>query len=307
MQQSNNAQCFYLVHVRLFCPIMAYLKLSSILVAVVLVCSATIFAALMASVYAAVNPTINGKATSCSGVINCSFALTNASGTGSASTSGFVGGYVGQNLTFYGGSVTFRLPGELTTTYASGVYNGKALVSGFSSTAGTLYHVTGSFKATDANNGKIVSGSTNVLVGVKGHSGRGGGIYWTLVSGSITLTQLNIDGTTTSVACAPSTIASGASATCSAAVTDLNKLSGTVPTGTVTFYASNIGLGSFSKSSCGLSTTTGSCSVNFVSNAEYGGGTTSIYSSYSGDSLHSASSARTVLYVTAPIDSSGTD
>lgn len=108
---------------------------------------------------------------------SCSFSLTDGNGgTGTAYTSAYVPGYVGQSpLYFSGGYVSFKLPGESTTTYASGVYSGVAVLAGYSSTAGTLYRMNGSFSATDANSGTVVTGTTNTVVGIKGHSGRGGG------------------------------------------------------------------------------------------------------------------------------------
>src|ERR1700736_6481075 len=130
---------------------------------------------------------INGNGMRCTGLASCSFSLTDGNGgTGTASTYAGVGGYVGQSpLNFAGGTVYFRLPGEASVTVASGVYSGQAVLSGSSSTAGTLYHITGTFSATDVNTGKVVTGSTDTVVGIKGHSGRGGGITFTLVTGQI--------------------------------------------------------------------------------------------------------------------------
>src|SRR2546426_10064880 len=103
---------------------------------------------------------ITGAANKCRGLASCTYALTGTGGSGTASTYAGVGGYVGQSpLNFYGGSVYFRLPGETVTTYAKGTYSGQAVLAGYSSTAGTLYHITGTFKGLDANTGTIIMGS----------------------------------------------------------------------------------------------------------------------------------------------------
>jgi len=237
---------------------------------------------------------ITGNATKCSGLASCTYAISG----GSASASAGVGGYVGQSpLLFSRGSVSFLLPGESTVTYATGVYNGQAVLSGYSSTAGTLYTVTGQFSAIDSNTGKIVTGSTHDVIGIKGHSGRGGGIYFTLVNGSIGIVPTNVDGTKTTVTCNPTSVTSGNASTCTVNVTD-SASSSNAPTGTVSLSASNTGLGTLSSSTCTL--LSGSCSVVFKTNHEAGGGTTSIYASYNGDGTHYTSASSTSIYVTAP-------
>ncbi|MEO9320418.1 MAG: hypothetical protein ABI361_07075 [Nitrososphaera sp.] len=228
---------------------------------------------------------ITGNATKCTAVISCTFALTDGTSSGSASTSGYVGGYVGQNLVFSGGSISFTLPGETIATYASGVYSGTANVTG-TGTAGTIYHVIGRFSATDTNTGKVVSGVTNYSVGVKGHSGRGGGNTWTLVGGTIIINQQNLDGTTTSMVCNPSyTLNAGDSAVCTVTIADLNKVSGTVPTGAISFSSSNTAIASLSASSCNLSSA-GTCSVSVNSNIDTDGGYVTITAVYPGDKTH---------------------
>ena len=237
---------------------------------------------------------ISGIATHCSGLASCSYALTSSTGSGFASTSAGVGGYVGQSpLLFSGGVASFRLPGETITS--NGVYSGQAILAGYSSTAGTLYHVTGTITATDANDGTIVTGSTDTIVGIKGHSGRGGGIYFTVVSGSITFTKSTTRASSTIVACTPSSILQGGTSTCTVTVTDPGAGVKITPTGTVSFAMSN-GLGSINPVSCTLSS--GSCSAVFTSNQEAGSGTTSIYATYGGDTNHISSAGSTLLYVT---------
>ncbi len=254
--------------------------------------AAVLVMAAFSSAYASTQ--VTGTVTKCSGLASCTYAISG----GLASASAGVGGYVGQSpLLFSGGAVSFRLPGETATTYATGVYSGQAVLSGYSSTAGTLYTVTGQFSTIDTNTGKVVTGTTQDVIGIKGHSGRGGGIYFTLVSGSITLVATDIDGTQTTVTCNPSSVQSGDTSTCTVTVTDTASASN-APTGTVTLLASNTGIGSFSTSSCALSS--GSCSVSFATNQEYGAGATSIYASYGGDGTHNTSAASTVLYATAP-------
>src|ERR1700694_4035966 len=77
---------------------------------------------------------ITGNATRCSALATCSFTLSSSSGSGWAST--------------YSSLVYFQLPGEPKATY-NGVAHTTAVVAGYSNTAGTLYHVTGTFSATD--------------------------------------------------------------------------------------------------------------------------------------------------------------
>ena len=247
---------------------------------------------------------VTGTATSCGGLASCTWTLTGSSGTGTASTSAAVGGYVGQSpLLFSGGSVTFRLPGEAQATSASGVYNGQAVLDGTSSTAGTLYETTGTFYVTDANTGQVVAGSTDTVIGIKGHSGRGGGIIFTLVSGTITITPTGQDGTSTAVSCYPSSLTSneGAFTICIVQVTDSNTASPTVPTGTITFSTSGSGTfwsGSTHGASCILRSS-GICAVAFFPTVD-SGGTMSIYANYLGDSTHYQSTGRGLLYVTPP-------
>jgi hypothetical protein len=223
---------------------------------------------------------ITGTATKCTSFNACSYTITSSNGNGVASTKG---------------GLSFRLPGEAITTTATQHGIQYALVRG-------IYHITGKFTAIDANNGKVVTGSTDVYERVYGHSGRGGGNYYSLVSGTITFNLTNLDGTSTTVTCNPSTLSSGNTSICTVSVADSARIS-SVPTGTVTLSASNIGLGAFSHSSCTLSSS--SCSVAFKTNQEYGGGTTSIYASYNSDSTHFTSAGRTLLYATASIDNGG--
>src|SRR5271167_2228252 len=95
---------------------------------------------------------IKGTATSCSELAVCKYTLSNRTGTGSASTNAGVSGYVGQNFTFSGGLLTFKLPGETITSVDTGVYSGVAINTNvFNSVAGLVYHITGSFAAPDSN------------------------------------------------------------------------------------------------------------------------------------------------------------
>jgi hypothetical protein len=236
---------------------------------------------------------ITGTATKCTSLTNCTFSLTNGNGgTGTASTFAGVPGYVGQSpLYFSGGSVSFLLPGEPTATYASGVYSGVAVLAGTSSTAGTLYNITGSFSATDKNTGTVVIGSTNTVVGIKGHSGRGGGNIYTLVGGSIALNATGKYGTTTKVSCAPSSFLLGVSTSCTVTVSG-----GSSPGGTVTFSQSG-GSGSLSFPSpptCSLAS--GSCSLTITGASP---GVPQVLASYPGDSTNLGSSGTFSLSVLA--------
>jgi hypothetical protein len=239
---------------------------------------------------------VGGTATKCTGLATCSFTLSSTTGNGWATTSAGVGGYVGQSPLLFSGISSFLLPGESIATY-NVAYSGQAVLAGSSTTAGTLYHVTGTITGLDANDGTIVKGKTDTTVGIKGHSGRGGGIYFTLVSGTISFSKSTIRSSSTTVACNPSSISSGSTTTCTVTVTDPGVGTKITPTGTVTFAISNSYLLTSNSGSCTLSS--GSCSVNFKSNQEYAPGTTSIYASYLGDSSHISSSGRTTVYVTS--------
>ena len=234
----------------------------------------------MASTSPEISQTVNkssaqimGTATKCTSISNCSFIMSYSNATGFAST---------------GGTVNFQLPTELKSS--SGPYTIQYRASG------AIYHVTGQFSATDTNNGKVVTGWTNIFVKQYGHSGRGGGIYYTLVNGSITFNPTNLDATTAAVTCNPSSVPGGQASICTANVNDTLNPSN-MPMGTVYFSASNGGIGSFVSSTCNLSS--GNCSVEFKTNPEYGSGTTSIYATYDGDGGHYPSNSRTLLYSTA--------
>ena len=229
---------------------------------------------------------LTGTVTRCTGYYACNFTVNNSTGTGYVNISS--------------PTVTFKLPGESNVTTSQVLpygFSGQSVNIG-SSTAGTLYNVTGKFTATDANSGRLVTGSTDVVMGVKSKSGRGGGTTYTVISGSINVLETDkISGQTiTTATCNPSTFIQGGFTKCTVTVTNQAKQNTVIPTGTVSFTASNTGLGSFSPTSCTLSS--GSCSVNFISNQEYGSGTTSIYPSYRGDTLHTSSSGSTPVYVT---------
>lgn len=230
---------------------------------------------------------ITGVATSCGELATCSFALTDGNGgTGTASTSASVCGYVGQSPCYFsGGSVSFELPGESQTTYASGVYSGEAVLDGYSQTAGTLYLTTGAFAALDANSGLVVTGTTSTIVGIKGHSGRGGGITFTLVNGTISITEGPLHDTTASVTCSPNPIAVHAQTACTVTVTDTTAGSPVTPTGSVAFGSS--GSGAFSSATCALFGTgaTATCLVGYTPAAGSEGAQT-ITANYSGDSIH---------------------
>ena len=240
-----------------------------------------------------VTPTVfaatGGSATSCASLAICNYSI--GGGSGSASTDAAVSGYVGQNFSFSGGSLDFRLPGETHVSNDTGVYAGEAINTNvFSTTAGLVYRVTGTFSAADYNTGKIVKGQTLGYVGIKGHSGRGGGIYFTMLNGTISFKVTNQFATVTEVACNPASLTFGASTKCTAIVTDLSGIA-SVPTGKVTF-SSTLG---FSPIRCTLSG--GSCTVTIRPAA----GTWPVYASYTGDSLHYKSSTQgPELYVSCP-------
>ena len=239
---------------------------------------------------AAATTTLHGTATSCSSLAICKYTI--ASGAGSATTDAGVSGYVGQNFTFYGGSLSFQLPGEPLASYDNGVYNGQAINTNvFTSTAGLIYHVTGKFAAADYNTGMIMKGSTNGYVGIKGSSGKGGGIYFILLNGTISLTPTSLIATTVSVSCNPTTLKYGSHTICTAVVSNLLASITTMPTGTVTFYSTS----GFSPIKCTLSS--GTCSVKITPAP----GTWPVYANYNGDIDHYKSYVRgPELYVTCP-------
>jgi hypothetical protein len=245
-----------------------------------------VFAILSHNAYASIQ---TGHATSCSGLASCHYTITGKSGSGWASTSAFVGGYVGQSpLPFSGGSAYFQLPGEPLATY-NGIYSGQGVLAGYSSTAGTIYHVTGTFKATDANTGNVTTGSTDDFVGIKGHAGRGGGNTYILINGTIKINESKVRTSSISLACSPSSISPGGSSTCNATVTDPGPGSASTPTGKVTFTQSPTGSGAFSPAnSCTL--VSGSCSVTFTE-GENDYCSVSIVAKYVGDKVHQGSTS----------------
>ncbi len=103
----------------------------------------------------------------------------------------------------------------------------------------------------------------------------------------------------TSVSCSPASVAVGTSTTCTASVT------GTTPSGSVAFTATNAGntdpSGTFSPASCTLSpvsTTDSSCSVTYTP-TQFGNGQHTVDGAYTGDSNNPATSAVFALTVTA--------
>jgi len=232
-----------------------------------------------------------GTATSCSGLATCNYMISN--GADSAKTAAGNPAYVGQNFDFYGGSLSFKLPGETLISNDMGVYSGSEINTGvFTTAAGTIYKINGSFAAADFNTGKIVRGSTNGYVGIKGHSGRGGGITFTLINGTISFAQTKLWATVLQVSCNPTSFLFGKYTTCTATVTNLAG-SASVATGHVEFYST---LG-FSPKKCALSS--GTCSLNIYPAA----GTWPVYATYLGDSSHYQSSTRgPELYAGCPPD-----
>src|SRR5438309_3081277 len=112
--------------------------------------------------------------------------------------------------------------------------------------------------------------------------------------------------TTTSVSCAPPSVAFGSSTTCTATVTDTSTTP-TTPTGTVSFTSS--GTGTFTGSPCTLAAgTTAGTATCFATYAPTGtvARTDTITASYSGDTGHSTSSGTFSLTVTTGTHSTTT-
>jgi hypothetical protein len=223
---------------------------------------------------ASANTTITGTAISCTGLGACRFTLSGSAGSGWASTSG--------------GSITFQLPGELQATYNQ-PYSIRWVVSG------SLYQVTGTINALDATTGTIVTGSTSVIESEYGHSGRGGGITWKLVSGSITIQQTTQRRSKTTLACSPSLVYPGGASTCVVSVTDPGTVGASTPTGTVTFTKSPSGSGTFSPAnSCTLAS--GTCSVTLTTSSNALSGVV-VTGAYAGDGVHLGGSASQTVVI----------
>ena len=126
--------------------------------------------------------------TSCSGVASCQFVFSRNGRVAAATTSTYVAGNVGDaNLPFSDGSVRFQLQGESAPTELANSFSGTAVYAGYDANYGTLYQVSGNFSGTDAATNKVVNGSVSTLVGIKGNSGRDGGIHFYAVNGSMTI------------------------------------------------------------------------------------------------------------------------
>jgi len=241
--------------------------------------------------------TYTGPAASCSSLAVCTYSISG----GSASVAAGIGGYVGQNFTFSSGSASFQLPGETLVSNDAGVYNGQAINTKVFNSNGLIYKITGTFQAVDVNTKTIVKGVTHGFVGIKGHSGRGGGNYFILVNGTISLTPTSIDSTKMTVSCNPSSyifsLDNPNPTTCTATVTDLAK-AGSIATGKVTFSTSGYNSGTFSSLSCKL--LSGTCSVKFTPVlADSGTYSFTIVGAYIGDKTHFKSSNSTLVTVTA--------
>ncbi|MBV8246248.1 MAG: hypothetical protein JOZ38_10035 [Candidatus Eremiobacteraeota bacterium] len=217
---------------------------------------------------------ITGTATICYSFSQCNYTITDAQGTGSASTSG---------------TVTFQLPGEANFSTS------QAYTTNILGNVGTTYHVGGSFTATDVNTERIVTGTTDDYIIQTKYCFRSCSYHYSLVSGTISFVPTNIDATATAVACNPSTFGNGGSTKCTATVTDLANAS-IHPGGHVTFSISSYyGAGTFTPVTCTLSK--GRCSTKFAPTDESVGGI-GIGASYPGNKIRYPSSGSTSIYVT---------
>jgi hypothetical protein len=113
---------------------------------------------------------------------------------------------------------------------------------------------------------------------------------------TVTYTTPTPHGTSTSVSCAPNTVAVGSAATCTATVADVATAQPTRPTGVVSLRTD--GDGSFSISVCTLSGNgaSASCSFSYVP-AAVGSGSHRLTAAYLGDALHASSSGATTVTV----------
>jgi len=220
---------------------------------------------------------ITGTATTCADFYQCAYTISDSAGTGSAET---LSAYPLNTV------ATYKLPGETTLT-TSQQYTSNTL-----GVVGSTYHLNGSFTSIDANTERVVNGTTDDYIIRTAHCFRSCSYSYTLVSGTISFTLTAVDGTTTTVACTPSTFASGASTKCTATVVDLANAAN-VPVGNVSFSATQIG--TLKPAKCTL--TSGSCTVKF-SPADDSVGGMFIDASYAGNKTHNASSGSIEIEVT---------
>jgi hypothetical protein len=229
---------------------------------------------------------ITGTATGCSSFYTCAYTIVNGLGSGSAATYPYYN-YFSANNTY----VNFQLPGQAKPT------TNQPYRTNIIGQVGSTVHVGGSFITVDANTGKMDAGTTDDYIIQTQRCGRHGCWYtYSLSSGKITFTLTNIDGTTTSLACNPETFSSGGSTVCTVTVTNLAN-SKYFATGRVAFsFSNNIAYGTFTPSTCLLSS--GSCSVRFAPVDESVGGI-GITASYPGDPAHYKSSGSSTVDVIA--------
>ena len=219
---------------------------------------------------------ITGKAIKCTSISNCSYTINTIKGTGSANTTS---------------TLSFRLPGESKSS--TGPYSEYII----SQTCCYLYHMGGSFTDTDANNGKVVTGTIDTYVALVPTHCNNHGCIWiaALDNGTITFNPTKQDPTSITVTCNPSNLVPGQSSKCIVKVTDLS-LPSSIPTGIVNFSTSS-SFATFNHTACTLSS--GSCSVIFTAGDEDSGGVT-INAAYKGNSNYHTSSGSTSIYVTQP-------
>lgn len=186
---------------------------------------------------------------------------------------------------FYNGYAEYQIPGQTYPTYTNGGYSGIATLVGYNSAVGDIYFVNGTFKVLDANTGTFTIGSTHGYVGMKCSAPRGCGTTYTLLNGSMTLTLTSVRGSVTSVACNPSSVASGAKTLCTITVSDPGAGTASTPNGKVAFMQS-YAQGKFSSLSCTL--VSGSCTV--TDHITCGAiGSTVVVATYKGDKIHAGS------------------
>lgn len=160
-----------------------------------------------------------------------------------------------------------------------GLFDGSCAIAGSSSSAScTVYFSFGS------------SGSPPIAAGYGGDSAH------TTSSGSPSLSVVG-DPTSTVVNCSPNPVDAGKQTTCTATVTDTS-VSGSTPSGTVSFASS--GSGSFSGGgSCSLEGggSSASCAVGYTQSAT---GEPTVTASYGGDHANAASNGSTPVTVLPP-------
>jgi hypothetical protein len=193
-----------------------------------------------------------------------------------------------------GSSIT-KISCSPTSFTVSGTSTCTATVTGSSPTGTITWSQSGSGEVLFSSSTCTLS-SGSCSVNVTGHSlgnvtieGTYGGDSNNGASSGIETVIVAV-ASSTSVSCSPSTFYTGLTSTCTATVT------GSSPTGTITWSQSGTGSVSFSSSTCTLSS--GSCSVTATGS---GAGSVTIKGTYGGDNSNTGSFGTNVVEIQTPV------